>query len=110
MIAHDVGQRLGIEDSDVEAVALISDLGDKIARLETHRDLHVFAAGAVTDGVGRGLLDAEQDLVDHTVLGTVLIQVVTQALASAQEVRGLGGMRKCRRGGADCDFTMPCDN
>ena len=31
MIAHNVGQHLGIEDGDVEAVALISDLGDEIA-------------------------------------------------------------------------------
>ena len=64
MIAQRIGQRLGIEGSGVEAVALVCDLGDQIATLEAHGDLDVLLAAAVADGVGGGLLDAEHDVVD----------------------------------------------
>ena len=44
----------------------------------------------MADGVRAGLLDTEDDVVDHLTLGAVLAQVVAQALAGAQQVRGLG--------------------
>ena len=48
------------------------------------------ARAAVTNGVGAGLFDAQDGVVDHPGIGAVLAQVVAQALPGAQQVRGFG--------------------
>ena len=69
---------------------MVFDLGKQIAACEAQRDLDIAVAAAVANGIGGGLLDAEHDVVDDLAVGAVLAQVITETLAGAQQVGGLG--------------------
>ena len=90
MIEQRVGPAVRVEARHVEASAVILDRGHEPRVGEAQGDLDVVARAAVADGVRAGLLDTEHDVVDHLALGAVLAQVVAQALAGAQQMRGLG--------------------
>jgi len=52
----------------------------------------------VSDDVGARLLDADHDVVDRGLVGAVLVKVVTDAVAGAQEPRRLGGQAEAQPG------------
>ena len=90
MLGARVGRQSRVEARHVEAAAVVFDRGHEPAAGEAQGDLDVVGRAAVADGVRAGLLDTEDDVVDHLTFGAVLAQVVAQALAGAQQVRGLG--------------------
>ena len=85
-----VGQLVGQgrrEAGHVEPPAVVLHDRHQALTGELEADRDVVVGAAVADGVGARLLDAQHDVVDQLTLRTVLVEVVAQALAGAQQVR-----------------------
>ena len=89
MVGAQVGNSVAIEAGDIEAAAMVADFGEQSTIFEAQRQLDIELATAMTDGVGGGLLDAQHDVIDQWLVGAVLAQVVANAIAGAQQMRGL---------------------
>ena len=61
----------------------------QVAALEPHVDLEVGHGAAVSHGVRHRLFDAQDDGVDDISRDAVLVEVVSDALARAQQPRGV---------------------
>ena len=88
---RDVGLSSRVEGVDVEPGAVVGDAHAQAVALEGHLDLQVLRGTAVLDGVGAGLLDAEDHVVDIVERSAVHAQVVAHALAHAKQPRRVQG-------------------
>jgi hypothetical protein len=80
-----VGEQLRVEGTGIEGPALVFDRDLHLTVCEGHKKLDLLGRAAVADGVGAGLLDRQDDIVDDRLVQAVLDEVVTDALAGAQE-------------------------
>ena len=87
---HRARRSLAVERLHIEAVARVADLGDEVALLGEEADLDILLGAAVADGVGAGLLDREDHVVDRDLIRAVLLQVVAHALAGPEQPRWIG--------------------
>ena len=85
-----IGPRARVEGVDVEAGTPVLHAHDQIALVEARRDLDVLPTPAVTHGVRAGLLHGEHGLPYEPVAHAVLVQVVPQPVAGAQQPHGVG--------------------
>ena len=114
MVEGGVRHLLWVEGGGIEAAAPIFDCGPQRVVGEAQPDLDVAVRAAVADGVGGRLFDSQHKVVDGNLVGTVLGQVVADALAGAQQARRFGRKREvqARRGRTICGNlaaqTLPC--
>ena len=84
-----IGWPRGVDGSRVEARAGVVHDAVQIVAVEPERELEIVARVAVTDGVGRGLFDAQHDLFDRLVVGDVEAQIVAHPFAGPGQPGGI---------------------
>ena len=94
-----VGRCVRVEGVEVEAGTPVLHAHDQITLVEARRDLEVVAAPAVAHGVRAGLLHGEHGLLHEPVAHAVLVQVVPQPVAGAQQPHGVGRQTEGEPGG-----------